>query len=443
MKRLILATVLSVLGVTARAEVQIQQVTSPAGIDAWLVEEHEIPFVALEIYFKGGTSLDEPGKRGATNLMMGLLEEGSGEMTAQDFQRERESLAASYSFDAYDDGVSVSAKFLTENRDDAVALLRQALVAPRFDQDAIDRVKGQVLAGIASRKTNPNRIAGDSFYSEAYGDHPYGTDDSGTEETVRALTQDDIFDAYRNALVEGRAYVSAVGDINAEELGEVIDTLLSGLPEDGPDVPGAVDFGLKGGATIVDFATPQSVILFGHAGIERDDPDFFPAYVLNEILGGGGFEARLMEEVREKRGLTYGIYTYLVDKDYSNMWLGSVATANEKVGETIDVILDNWARVATVGVSQAELDSAKTYLTGSYPLRFDGNEEIAGIMVGMQVQGLPPEYVVERNAYIEAVTLEDINRVAQRLLNPDALHFTIVGQPEGVDEAMLSDTAEE
>ncbi|NIY71637.1 insulinase family protein [Marivivens donghaensis] len=443
MKRLILATVLSVLGVTARAEVQIQQVTSPAGINAWLVEEHEIPFVALEIYFKGGTSLDEPGKRGATNLMMGLLEEGSGEMTAQDFQRERESLAASYGFDAYDDGVSVSAKFLTENRDDAVALLRQALVAPRFDQDAIDRVKGQVLAGIASRKTDPNRIAGDSFYSEAYGDHPYGTDDSGTEETIRALTQDDIFKAYRNALVEGRAYVSAVGDINAEELGQVIDNLLSGLPEDGPAVPGAVDFGLTGGATIVDFATPQSVILFGHAGIERDDPDFFAAYVLNTILGGDGPQSILMNEVREKRGLTYGIYTYLVDKDYSNMWLGSVATANEKVGETIDVILDNWARVATVGVSQEELDNAKTYLTGAYPLRFDGNEEIAGIMVGMQVQGLPPEYVVERNDYIEAVTLEDINRVAQRLLNPDALHFTIVGQPEGVDEAMLTDVGEE
>ncbi|WP_292311037.1 insulinase family protein, partial [Marivivens sp.] len=191
MIRIIAAFVFGCTAIAARADVAIQELTTPSGISVWLVEEHSIPFVALEVNFVGGTALDEAGKRGATNLMMALIEEGSGDMTAQEFQAAREALAATYEFDSYDDGVTISAKFLTENRDQAVALLAQAINQPRFDQDAIDRVRGQVLSNIASSAKNPNRIAGEAFYSAAFGDHPYGSDDSGTVETVNALTQDD------------------------------------------------------------------------------------------------------------------------------------------------------------------------------------------------------------------------------------------------------------
>ena len=433
MIRFIAAFVVGFAAIAARADVAIQELTTPSGINVWLVEEHSIPFVALEVNFVGGTALDEAGKRGATNLMMALIEEGSGDMTAQQFQAAREALAATYEFDSYDDGVTISAKFLTENRDQAVALLAQAINQPRFDQDAIDRVRGQVLANIASSAKNPNRIAGEAFYSAAFGDHPYGSDDSGTVETVNALTQDDMFTAHRNALVRSRAYVSVVGDIDAEAVGPMVDQLLAGLPEDGPALPDHVDFGLKGGVTVVPFDTPQSVALFGQAGLKRDDEDFFAAYILNTILGGNGPQSILMEEVREKRGLTYGIYSYLVPKDHAEMWLGSVASANDRMAETLDVVMDQWARVATVGVSQEELDAAKTYLTGEYPLRFDSNQAIAGIMVGMQVEGLPVDYVIHRNDYINAVTLEDVNRVAREILDPEALHFVVVGQPVGLE----------
>lgn len=433
MIRLIAAFVFGLNAIAAHADVAIQELTTPSGINVWLVEEHSIPFVALEINFVGGTALDEDGKRGATNLMMALIEEGSGDMIAQEFQAAREALAATYEFDSYDDGVTISAKFLTENRDQAVALLAQAINQPRFDQDAIDRVRGQVLANIASSAKNPNRIAGETFYSAAFGDHPYGSDDSGTVETVNALTQDDMFTAHRNALVRSRAYVSVVGDIDAEAVGPMVDQLLAGLPEDGPVLPDHVDFGLTGGVTVVPFDTPQSVALFGQAGLKRDDEDFFAAYILNTILGGNGPQSILMEEVREKRGLTYGIYSYLVPKDHAEMWLGSVASANERMVETLDVVMDQWSRVATVGVSQEELDAAKTYLTGEYPLRFDSNQAIAGIMVGMQVEGLPVDYVIHRNDYINAVTLDDVNRVAREILDPEALHFVVVGQPVGLE----------
>jgi len=433
MLRTIGTFLIAVWGSLAVAAVDIQEITTPSGIDLWLVEEHSIPFVAVDIHFVGGTNLDLPGKRGATNLMMALVEEGAGDLDAQAFQAAREALAASFSFDVYDDGASVSAKFLTENQDEAAALLTAAITNPRFDEAAIERVRAQVLSIIARDAKTPNRIAGKAFYSAAFGEHPYGSNLNGTVESVSALTREDLVTAHQNALAKSRAYVSVVGDITAADAANLVEEILSGIPENGTELPESVAFGLKGGTTVIDFSTPQSVALFGHAGIKRDDPDFFAAYILNTIIGGSGPQSILMDEVREKRGLTYGVYSYLVAKDHAEMMLGSVASANDRIAEAIDVIRAEWARVAEGGITQEQLDAAKTYLTGEYPLRFDGNDKISGIMVAMQVQGLEPDYVFNRNDYINAVTLDDINRVAAELLDPEALHFTIVGQPVGVE----------
>lgn len=433
MIRIFAALWVSLIAVSAQAEIDIQEITSDGGIEAWLVQEDSIPFVAIEIIFDGGATLEDPAKRGATNLMMALLEEGSGDLDARQFQEAREALAASYGFDAYDDSVSVSAVFLSENREEAVALLRDALIAPRFDEDAIERVRAQVLSIIRSDAQDPNSIASAAFDAAAFGDHPYGSSINGTADTVAALTQADLIQAHRDALVQGRVYVGAAGDISAEDLGALIDDLIGDLPMDGPDIPDRVEFGLEGGTTIIPFETPQSVALFGHAGIERDADDFFAAYLLNEILGGRGLESRLMREVREERGLTYGIYTYLVPKDLSEMYLGQVASANGTIAEAIDVVRDEWAKLANDGVTAQELAAAKTYLTGAYPLRFDGNADIAGILVGMQAQDLPTEYIAGRNDLVNAVTLEEVNRVASELLDPEGLHFVVVGQPVGLD----------
>ena len=429
----ILLTACFVLAASIASATEIKEVTSEGGINAWVVEEPSIPFTALEIRMRGGASLDLPDKRGAVNLMMALIEEGSGDMDARAFQTKLDALAASFSFRAYDDTMSISARFLTENKDEVLALLHQALSAPRFDQDAIDRVRAQVLSGIASDAKSPNRIASTYFDNAAFGNHPYGSSIDGTVESVNALTQADMFEAYRNTLTRAEIYVSAVGDITADEIGPMLDTLLGDLPAEGPPAPPHVDFGLKGGLTVIPYETPQSVALFGHRGITRDDDDFFAAYILNEILGGSGFESRLMNEVREKRGLTYGIRSYLAPKFHAEMWIGQVASGNATIAEAIQVTRDVWTDLATNGATPEELATMKTYLTGEYPLRFDGNAEIADIMVGMQMIGLPTEYVINRNAYIEAVTLEDLNRVAKELLHPDELHFVVVGQPVGLE----------
>lgn len=421
-----------ILAMPAAADIDIQEITSPQGISAWLVEDHTIPFVALDIRFQGGTSIDPEGKRGAVYFMTGLLEEGAGDLDAQAYAQQAEALAAQISFSSYRDSVAISAQFLSQNRDEAADLLRDALVAPRFDESAIERVRTQILSIIESHQQDPDELAAQAFNAQAYGNHPYASPEQGTLETITAMTRDDLVAAHRAALTRDRVFIGAAGDITAEELGVLIDRLIGDLPAEGPALPGPAEYALEGGITVVDYPTPQSVTIFGHEGIERTDEDFFPAFVLNQILGGGGFQSRLMNEVRVDRGLTYGIYSYLSLADWQPMLLGQFSSSNNLVAEAIEVTRSIWQDMAENGVTEEELEAAKLYMTGAYPLRFDGNGTIAGILAGMQQDGMPTEYINTRNDRVNAVTMEDIRRVAARLLQPDGLRFVVVGQPEGL-----------
>ena len=417
----------------AKAATEIVEVTSPGGITAWLVQEPSIPMVALQLSFRGGTSIDAPGKAGAINLMTGLLEEGAGDMDAQAFLEAEEALAARFSYGAYRDSVSIDAEMLTETLDESVELLRLAMIEPRFDDVAVERVRRQVLSIIDGDATDPDSIASKTLREISYAGHPYAASSEGTRETVEALTRDDLIAAHKAALVKDRVFVGVVGDITPERLGELLDQLLGELPNTGPELPGKTSPLLDGGVDIVDFDVPQSVAVFGHEGISRDDPDFLQAYILFELFGGSGFSSRLMTEVREKRGLTYGVYAFLAPSQSAQMVMGSLNSSNETMAEAIDVIRQEWRKIGETGISQSELDKAKLFLTGAYPLRFDSNVKIAGILVGLQVVGLPIDYVANRNALVEAVTLEEANRVAARIFDADALHFVVVGKPEGLE----------
>lgn len=431
--RILLALIaLAFCTISAVAETDIQEITTEGGIKVWLVEEHSIPFIALEVSFKGGASLDAPEKAGATYLMTGLLEEGSEDMDATAFSMAVEELAASFGYDAGRDSVSISAQVLTENRDQALALLKQALMVPSFDAIAFDRVKKQVLSIVRSSETDPGDIAGRTIRTLAYPNHPYSQSLEGTPETVTSLTVDDIRAAHKGAFAKDRMFVSVVGDITAAELAPLLDELLGDLPETGPTLPLRTEFAASGGLSVVDFDTPQAIAVWAHAGIDRDDPEFFAAYLLNHILGGSGFTARLTQEVREKRGLTYGVYSYLAPYEYVSIVGGSVSSSNDRIKTAIEVIQEEWRKMAENGVTKAELIAAKKYLTGAYPLRFDGNGRIAGLLVGMQMQGYPIDYPKMRNDKVNAVTLEEVNSVAKWLLKPDAMRFVVVGKPEGL-----------
>jgi len=417
-----------------QADVSVKTVTSPGGLSAWVLEEPAIPFTALNIMFSGGAALDPPDKRGAAYMMTGLLDEGAGDLDSQAFASAREALSASFSFDVSDDSLSISVRVLTENRAEALALLKTALIKPRFDTDAVERVRQQVLSILATNAQDPTDTAQRVWVAQAFGDHAYGASYQGTESSITALTRADLLAAHQNLLVRDAVSISAVGDITAEELGPILDDLLGDLPAGSALETPLLELDIPAGLTVVDIPTPQSVAIFGHKGIDRTDPDFFAAFTLNTILGGNGIESRLTAEVREKRGLTYGISTVLLTKDRANVMLGQVASANDRIGAAIEVIRDEWSKLARDGVTAEELQAAQTYLTGAYPLRFDGNSQIARILVGMQRQGLGLDYINTRNAKINAVTLSEINRVAARLLQPEALNFVVVGQPTGLKE---------
>jgi zinc protease len=423
---------LALAALPARA-IEIQQITSPGGIKAWLVEDHSIPFTALTLMFRGGASLDAPGKRGEINLMTALLEEGAGDMNSVQFAEAVEGLGADARFDVSDDALVVGARALTENRDQAAELLRLALTEPRFDPDAVERVRAQVQSVIRSEATDPQSIASKELARQAWGEHPYATSINGTAESVAALTRDDLIDAKNRILARDRVVVAASGDINAAELGALIDKVLGGLPATGTaPLPEPATLGLTGGVTVIDWDSPQTVVTFAQPGLPMSDPDYFAAVVADHILGGGGFSSRLMDEIREKRGLTYGVGTNLANGVYGQTWQGGMASANEKVAEAVGLIRQEWDRFAKGGVTDKELNDAKTYLTGEYPLRFDGNGKIAGILAGMQLIGLPADYVNTRNGRVEAVTAADVQRVAKRLLNSEQIRFVLVGRPQGI-----------
>ena len=426
------ALTLLVLALPVRA-IDIQQVTSPEGIPAWLVEDHSIPFTALSILFRGGASMDAEGARGATVLLTSLLEEGAGTRDATAFAQAAEALGARFSFDAGDDAVTVSARILTENRDASADLLHDALTLPRLDPADVERVRAQLLAVIRSEATDPQSIGAKALAAEIWGDHPYATSVNGTMDSVTALDVNELRAAKDRVLARDRLIVSAAGDVTPEALGALIDRILADLPPAATaPLPPPAPYQGQGGVTVIDWDSPQTVVGFAAPSIPMDDPDYFPAFVLNHILGGGGFSSRLMDEIREKRGLTYGISTTLANQVLGESWQGGMASANDKVAEGVDLIRKVWDDTAK-GVTETEVANAKTYLTGEYPLRFDGNGKIAGILSGMQLMGMPRDYVNTRNPKIEAVTLEDVNRAAARLLDSDTLSFILVGRPEGLE----------
>lgn len=432
-RALLTAALLSVAALPAWA-IDIQQTTSPGGIEAWLVEDHSIPFVALTLHFHGGATLDPEGKRGAVNLMAATLEEGSAGLDATEFAEAVEGLGASFGFDASDDAVTVTAQMLTENRDAAADLLAGALSDPAFAPADVDRVRLQVQAILRQEATDPQSLAGKELARQEWGSHPYGSSINGTSDSVAALTPEDLRDAKDRVLARDRVVVGASGDITPAELGGLLDRILGGLPADGTaPLPGDATLQLTGGVTVIDWDSPQTVVAFAGPGLPMSDPDYFAAFVADHILGGGGFSARLMDELREKRGLTYGIGTALNNALLGETWSGGMSSANAKVAEGLALIRQVWGDMRD-GVSESELADAKTYLTGEYALRFDGNRKIASILAGMQLLDLPVDYINTRNTKIEAVTAADVERVAQRLLDPAMLRFVLVGRPEGVSD---------
>lgn len=435
LRALLSLAILTVVAFAAPAEAgtRIDRVRSPGGVEAWLVEDHSVPVIALRVIFRGGAALDPAEKLGLANMTASLLDEGAGPLDAQAFQRRMEDLSIGLSFEDALDTFGGSLKTLSVNKDAAFDLFRLAMTEPRFDAEAVERIRSGILARIRRSAADPDYLAGRLWWGRAFPQHPYGRPTNGTVETVSRIDQSDLKGFVGRRLARDTMYIGVVGDITPAELASMLDRVFGALPATAaPYALPTIEPRAAGTIAVIERPVPQSVVLFGERGIKRGDPDFYAAFVMNHILGGGSFSSRLYQEVREKKGLAYSIGTYLYPLDWSPLILGSVATQNARVGETIALIRQEWARLASGGVTDEELAAAKAYLTGSYVLQFDNTDKIARLLVSIQLDDLGIDYIDKRNGYLEAVTRADIARVAKRLLDAKSLSFSVVGQPAGL-----------
>lgn len=419
----------------ATAGPKIEMVKSPGGIEAWLVREPSIPIVAMEVVWRDAGEKRAPANQaGVGGLLATMLGEGAGDLNSQAFAERQQDNGISVSFGADRDHFSMSLRALSRNADTAFELAELALTRPRFESEALERVKRSVATQLIRDQEQPGAIASITLYATAFPSHPYGRPQRGTAESVSALARSDLQAFLKDELTRDRLVIGVVGDISAEQLGPVLDRLFGSLKAKGVPVtvteqPPAL---LRERPIVVDRDLPQSVVQFMGRGVRRDDPDFYAAYVMNYILGGGGFNSRLTVEVREKRGLAYSVYSYLVPMRESGIWQGGVATRNDQVAESLRVIRAELDRMRLEGPGEKELAEAKTFLNGSFPLQLSSNSAIAGTLAAMQLADLGPDYIDERPKLIDAVTADDIRRVAERLLDPSKLLVVVVGRPVGL-----------
>lgn len=412
----------------------IQQFTTPGGVSVWLVEEPSIPIMSVRMAWETGAATDPDGVEGLTSAMTYMMNEGAGDLDSLAFATRMEELNMSFGCGSDDEATYCSANVLTDNAEEAMDLVALALNEPLFATDPIERFKREQLISIRTRETNAGYLAGRARNQALMPDHPFSRETS--EDSINAITQALISARKDEVMVRDGVLVTAVGAMSPEELAPLLDEALSTLPETS-DVEEIGDVDLNAplpAPLVVDLPQPQSLVSFTAPGPARDDPDFFPAYVLNYTFGGGGFESRLMKDLRVDKGLTYGIYTGVSTGDHLNTWGGGGQTKNESVGEFIDGIKAQMTDIVANGITEQELSDAKAYLTGSYPLSFDSNSKIASNMMSVRLEELGVDYFDRRNALVEAVTLDDVNAIAADYLKPENFTFIVVGEPQGLTE---------
>ena len=416
----------------AASAMTIEKIVSPSGIPAWLVREQTVPLVTLNYAFHGGSSQDPADKSGTANLTADLLDEGAGDLDSKTFHERMENHAIELGFRVGRDEFHGSLRALNEHRDEAFELLRLALTAPRFATDDVERVRGQELSGLLRDTTNPNNVASNQWWAAAFPNHPYGRESKGTVETLPRVTADDLRDYVRRVFARNELTISIVGDVDVKTAGQLIDRAFGSLPAKNDLRPVAeIKPRGMGRRIVINLDVPQAVVNFGGLGLARNDPDFMAGYIVNHILGGGSFSSRLYREVREKRGLAYGVSDSLVWFKRAAVIIGGTATQADRTSDALAIIEAETKRMAEEGPTPEELAAAKSFLKGSYALSLDTSAKIAAQLTQIQLDNLGVDYVQRRSALIDAVTIEDAKRVAKRLYGGGML-VTVAGRPKGL-----------
>jgi zinc protease len=417
---------------------KIERVNSPGGITAWLVEDHSLPIVSMQFEFENaGAAQDAANRQGLSQIAAAMLDEGAGDDDSQAFQQALDDNSISLGFGVGRDDLSGELKTLTRHEDLAFSLLNLALTKPRFDAEPLARMKAAALTRIHLSETDPDWAASRIAYDLAFQGHPYANNAGGTVSGIASITPPDLQDFVKNRLARSNLVVGVAGDITPAELGKRLDEAFGGLAYDSALSP-LPDGAVKNGGTVALYKKdiPQTVMTILQPGISYKDKDYPAAEIMNTILGSG-FGSRLMSEIREKRGLTYGISSALFDLRHLDAMMIEAQFKNENAAQVLSLTKQEMQKMRDAPVSATELSSAKSYLIGSMPLQLTSTSDIAGILVGLQSEDKPIDYLDRRAGLLNAVTVNDVQRVAKRVLRPDRLTVILVGQPEDIQPTRL------
>ena len=393
----------------------------------WFQEDHTVPMVAVTIALPAGSVYDPAGKEGLAAFAAYLFNEGAGPLTSVAYQSEIANRGIQLSMTPDRDWLVISVSAMTPQAGDAFRLLALALQHPRFDGDALARVRAQMLQSVAEDASDPAAVAADRFYAIYFAGHPYAHAVNGTAAGLNAVRADDLKAFAAAHWVKAGAKIAVAGDIDGATLTALLHATFDPLPATAPPSPPPVAAPAHASATVVAMNVPQPTAVFGLPGLTRADPDYLAGYVANYIVGGGGFSSRLTYEVREKRGLTYGITTGLSDFRGGGLLIGQVATRQDAMDASLSVTRQVLADYAAHGPTPAELADAKTYLIGSYPLAFASNSGIAAQLNAFERVGLPLDYIARRNGLIAKLSFADVKRAAARLFDPRRLTVVVGG----------------
>lgn len=415
---LLTALFLVLPAITARAAVTIQEVKSDSGVTAWLAEDYSVPLVTIRFVFDGGSTQDPPGKEGLAYLMTGLFDEGAGDMDSEAFQVRLDDVGAEMSFNNTSDGIYGSMRMLADSKDGAFDLLRLAVEKPRFDQAPIDRIRAQIVSSIVAGERDPNTIAAIKWAETLYPGHPYSRRGKGTKESLGTITADDLRAFHKANFARDGLRVAVVGAIDAKTLKSELDRVFGALPDKQALTPVADVIPRFGDEIKVIYDQPQTSLQLAFPGIKRSAPDFYAAALMNEILGGGTFTSRLFKEVREKRGLAYGVDSMLIDREHASSLVIATATRSDRAAEALEVVLGVVKRMAETGPTEEELAAAKKHVIGAYAINnLDSSGSIAGTLLQIQLDHLGIDYMQRRAGYLADVTLDQVKAVAAKLLS--------------------------
>ena len=429
----LVALLIALAAAPASALLPIQQWTTKGGARVYFVESHELPMLDVSVDFAAGSAFDTPAKSGLAAVTLGQLKLGAGGLSENEISRRIADTGAVLGnrFDSDRGGMSLRTLTSKAELQQALDVFARVLQQPEFPAAVLEREKARVIDAIRESDTKPETLLNRTFSKMIYGSHPYGLRGSGEAATVAAITRDDVAAFYRGHYLSDRAVVAMMGDVTREQAAAIAEQLTAALPRaDAPAVIPPVPSLERAETRAVEHPATQSHLLMGMPGIRRDDPDYFPLYVGNYILGGGGFVSRLLDEVRSKRGLAYSAYSYFQPLKQRGPFVIGLQTRRDQAGEALAVVRATLAEFLAKGPTEDELAKAKQNIVGGFALRIDSNRKIVENLAAIGFYELPLTYLDDFAANVEKVTVDDIRRAFARHVDPARMVTVVVGADE-------------